>query len=185
MRRFAAIFLIVSGALCDASSAGAAGDKVGTFNGSILIGGNAVSAETTRGFYKIGLGIQGQVGYTISQHVTLLPVVVTYARFPGKDVTTGNSVDDLANFSFSPSFRVSVDNERNMNPFVVAGVGLYRNSDRKVSITKFGVNGGVGSEFAINNQASLFAQSRFHKVFADEFTFVDFTFGVNFYMGTE
>ena len=185
MRSVAAILLVLTWIVADAPTAGAAGDKVGTFNGSILIGGNAISAETTRDFYKIGLGFQGQIGYTLSEHLTLLPVVVTYATFSGRDVTNGTAPDDLGSFSFSPSFRINVDNERNINPFVVAGVGLYKNSDRTVNKTKFGVNGGFGSEFAINNHASLFAQSRFHKVFADEFTFVDFTFGVNFYMGTE
>ena len=184
--KITALILFVSfWSAIDPSTVIASGDKVGTLNGSIFLGGNAISAEPTRDLYNIGLSFQGQVGYTLSANLTLLPVVLTYAKFSGIEVTPGISADDLTSFSFSPSFKLSVDNERNINPFLIVGIGLYRTSDRTVKKKKFGFNAGIGSEFAINDQASLSAQARFHNVFSDDFTFVDFNLGVNFYIGTE
>ena len=179
------ILFVSSWSAINPSPAVASGDKVGTLNGSIFLGGNAISAEPKRDFYNIGLSFQGQVGYTLSSNLTLLPVVLTYAKFSESEITSGNSTDDLTSFSFSPSFKLSMDNEQNINPFLIFGGGLYRTSDRTDSKTKFGFNAGIGSGFAINDQVSLSVQTRFHNVFSDDFTFVDFTFGVNFYIGTE
>ncbi len=71
-----------------------------------------------------------------------------------------------------------------MRPYLIGGAGVYglkSDVNGSSTITKFGLNGGVGASFPLSG-FNTFVEARYHRVFSDNVAtqFIPVTFGISF-----
>jgi hypothetical protein len=121
-----------------------------------------------------------------------LPIVVgvsgMYHRISGDEAVVGPDIDtqvinggvDLTAKASRPGMRVL--------PYAVIGGGVYNIKAvgsgvpaGTSSVTKFGLNGGVGADFKVNPRLAIFVEGRYHNVFTTgtDFTMIPISAGVH------
>ncbi len=166
-----------------AQLASAEGDKVGTIAVSLVGGPAMVTTESLRDAYEIGWALEARLAYCLSSHFSVLPVRGNIARFSVADDPQPGVTEKLRVSSFVPSVLIALDNERNVNPFLLAGVGLYRQRAEATS-TDFGMDVGAGIEFAVGSTAAINFEARLSRINGADLTFVPFiNFGLTYYFG--
>ncbi len=71
-----------------------------------------------------------------------------------------------------------------MRPYLIGGAGVYglqSDINGSSTITKFGLNGGIGASFPLSG-FNTFVEARYHRVFSDDVAtqFIPVTFGITF-----
>ena len=160
--------------------------------------------------FPIGNGTDGlNTGYVVSGSVGFRPVnaqvgfrvEAMYTRFAADGFNTFSVGGDFSIVGGLANAVLTVPTSSGVHPYLTGGAGLYhawlsgtssivvnselsgtaRSVDGFDSQTRFGLNGGVGLEFAFSGFSS-FVEVRYHSIFTDGATtnFVPLTFGLRF-----
>lgn len=186
--------LIIIACVLPCGNSFAAGDKAGSFNFSALFGlSKPVHPSEYGNNYSMGYDILGQFGYTFNSKATILPILMEYQSSKAKEKLSGRLFSGtFSSFSFTPSLMLGANNEENVNPFFLMGMGLYWRSydqyqsgiNKTIKNTNFGINLGGGLEFSLSDKVSLISNVKYHYVFnpGDRIGCISFSVGVNYYL---
>jgi hypothetical protein len=183
MTRFSTVLVsFVACWLLGTQAASAAGDKVGTISVSVIGGPAIVTTDSLKDVYDIGWSLEARVAYTLSPNFAVVPLRGHIARFSTADDAPPGA-EKLSVSSFVPSVLISLDNEQNVNPYLLVGGGLYHHNAES-DATDLGIDVGAGVEFAIGSAAALDFEARLSMIQDVEIEFAPIiNFGFTYYFG--
>ena len=129
-------------------------------------GGGSIPSGDLSDFAKTGFYAGGVYGYGLSKNLAL-GAMFAYHGFGAKD-SAGVKGPKLKAYQYTAQLFYSMPSkDMKMMPYITVGPGAYTltsDASGATSKTKFGVNGGVGVNYAVNKQTSLGLDAMYHYV---------------------
>jgi opacity protein-like surface antigen len=137
-------------------------------------GGITIPTGTTSDALKTGWNIEGVFQYKPASSPVGLQIDGMYSQLKASDAV--KALDPTADKGEIWSgtgnivFWFPTSKETKIRPYVLGGGGIYNLKSKfttgpSTSSTKFGINGGAGFDFDIQDNVAFFVEGRFHNVF--------------------